>query len=153
MKTYQMYIDGAWTDAAGKETFESKNPYTGALRVAAFDFFTGGSSAAVCTWDGDVWIVKNIEFDVQSYNNNHYSPQHPLVIYQTRRALPKGFADLFTILCRNNDIECRSLKGYTKGFDEQKEKKKKEASTTAKYGKNLKKHFKNGSIVKSLKNI
>ena len=30
MKTYQMYIDGAWTDAAGKETFESKNPYTGA---------------------------------------------------------------------------------------------------------------------------
>ena len=71
-----------------------------------------------------VWIVKNIEFDVQSYNNNHYSPQHPLVIYQTRRALPKGFADLFTILCQNNDIECRSLKGYTKGFDEQKEKKK-----------------------------
>ena len=30
MKTYQMYIDGAWTDAAGKQTFESKNPYTGA---------------------------------------------------------------------------------------------------------------------------
>ncbi len=30
MKTYQMYIDGAWTDAASKETFESKNPYTGA---------------------------------------------------------------------------------------------------------------------------
>ena len=30
MKTYQMYIDGAWTDAANKETFESKNPYTGA---------------------------------------------------------------------------------------------------------------------------
>ena len=29
MKTYQMYIDGAWTDAANKETFESKNPYTG----------------------------------------------------------------------------------------------------------------------------
>ena len=38
-----------------------KNPYTGALRVAAFDFFAGGSSAAVCTWDGDVWIVKNID--------------------------------------------------------------------------------------------
>jgi hypothetical protein len=31
------------------------------LRVAAFDFFAGGSSAAVCTWDGDVWIVKNID--------------------------------------------------------------------------------------------
>ncbi|MGB1874613.1 MAG: PA14 domain-containing protein [Akkermansiaceae bacterium] len=39
----------------------NKNPYTGALRVAAFDFFADGSSAAVCTWDGDVWIVKNID--------------------------------------------------------------------------------------------
>lgn len=29
MKTYQMYIDGAWSDAAGGETFESNNPYTG----------------------------------------------------------------------------------------------------------------------------
>ena len=29
MKTYQMYIDGAWVDAAGGETFESLNPYTG----------------------------------------------------------------------------------------------------------------------------
>ena len=29
MKTYQMYIDGAWTDAAQKNTFESKNPYLG----------------------------------------------------------------------------------------------------------------------------
>lgn len=30
MKTYQMYIDGAWSDAAAGEVFESKNPYTGA---------------------------------------------------------------------------------------------------------------------------
>ena len=45
-------------------------------------------------------------------------------------------------------------KSYQEWFDEkEKKKKEKESSATAKYGKNLKKHFKNGSIVKSLKNI
>ena len=29
MKTYQMYLDGTWVDAADGEVFESLNPYTG----------------------------------------------------------------------------------------------------------------------------
>lgn len=69
------------------------------------------------------WIETNIEFDTHSYQTGHFPPQHPLVVYQSKRALSKGMADLFTILCQNNDIECRSLKGYTKGFDASKEKK------------------------------
>lgn len=69
------------------------------------------------------WICLNIEFDNRSYQSNHYPPQHPLVVFQNRRALPKGFADLFTIFCQNNDIECRSLKGFTRGFNPLKEKK------------------------------
>jgi len=36
MKTYQMYIDGAWSNAASKETFESKNPYTGCSTKCSF---------------------------------------------------------------------------------------------------------------------
>ena len=31
MKTYQMYLDGAWVDAADGEIFESLNPYTGTV--------------------------------------------------------------------------------------------------------------------------
>ena len=69
------------------------------------------------------WIVNNIEFDIHCYETNHFPPQHPLVVYQSKRALSKGFADMFTIFCQNNDIESRSLKGYTKGFDVAKEKK------------------------------
>ena len=30
------------------------------MRIGAFDFFADGKSAAVCTWDGDVWIVTGI---------------------------------------------------------------------------------------------
>jgi len=70
-----------------------------------------------------VWIEHNIEFDLHSYLTNHIPPQHSLVVYQSKRALSKGFADLFTLFCQNNDIECRTLKGYTKGFDSTKERK------------------------------
>jgi transglutaminase/protease-like cytokinesis protein 3 len=70
-----------------------------------------------------VWITQNIEFDMHSYLTNHFPPQHPLVVYQSKKALSKGFADMLSIFCQNNDIECRSLKGYTRGFDIEKEKK------------------------------
>ncbi len=43
-----------------------KNPYTGPLRVGAFDFFADGTTAAVCTWDGDVWIVENVDETLQN---------------------------------------------------------------------------------------
>jgi transglutaminase/protease-like cytokinesis protein 3 len=68
-----------------------------------------------------VWIERNIEFDLHSYQTNHIPPQNAMVVYMGRRALSKGYADLFTLFCQNNEIECRTLKGYTKGFDIEKE--------------------------------
>jgi hypothetical protein len=38
-----------------------KNPYDAWLRFAGFDFFPDGHSAAISTWNGDVWIVKGID--------------------------------------------------------------------------------------------
>ena len=37
------------------------NQYEPRMRIGAFDFFADGKSAAVCTWDGDVWIVSGID--------------------------------------------------------------------------------------------
>ena len=37
------------------------NPHEPKMRIGAFDFFKDGKTAAVCTWDGDVWIVSNID--------------------------------------------------------------------------------------------
>jgi hypothetical protein len=42
-------------------TLPFKNPYDAWMRVSGFDFFPDGQSAAVCTWNGDVWIVKGID--------------------------------------------------------------------------------------------
>ncbi len=44
-----------------KLTLPEKNPWNANLRVGGMDFFADGTRAAVCTWDGDVWIVSGID--------------------------------------------------------------------------------------------
>ena len=41
------------------------NQYDRGMRIGAFDFFADGKSAAVSTWDGDVWIVSGIDDQLQ----------------------------------------------------------------------------------------
>ena len=36
------------------------SPYHNKVRTTDFDFFSDGDRAAVCTWDGDVWIVSGL---------------------------------------------------------------------------------------------
>lgn len=38
----------------------ASNPWKARLRFSGFDFFPDGKSAAVCTWDGDVYLVRNL---------------------------------------------------------------------------------------------
>ncbi|MFO0875895.1 MAG: DPP IV N-terminal domain-containing protein [Gemmataceae bacterium] len=37
-----------------------RNPWNAQLRLTGFDFFPDGKRMAVCTWDGDVWVVSGI---------------------------------------------------------------------------------------------
>lgn len=39
----------------------AENPWQSWMRTSGFDYFKGGKSAAVCTWNGDVWIVDGID--------------------------------------------------------------------------------------------
>jgi putative heme-binding domain-containing protein len=45
------------------DTFELpvKNPWSAQLRLTGFDFYPDGKRAAVCSWDGDVWIVSGLD--------------------------------------------------------------------------------------------
>ena len=36
------------------------NPWFAQMRLTGFDFFDGGDRAAVCSWDGDVWLVSGL---------------------------------------------------------------------------------------------
>lgn len=37
-----------------------ENPWLCSLRVGGFDFFPDGDRAALCTWNGDVWVVSGL---------------------------------------------------------------------------------------------
>jgi putative heme-binding domain-containing protein len=37
------------------------NPWLCQLRLSGFDFLADGRRAAVCTWDGDVWLVEDVD--------------------------------------------------------------------------------------------
>lgn len=39
------------------------NPWSAQTRLTGFDFFNDGDRAAVCAWDGDVWIVRGLSSD------------------------------------------------------------------------------------------
>lgn len=36
------------------------NPYDSHMRIGGFDFFADGDRAALCTWNGDVWVVSGL---------------------------------------------------------------------------------------------
>lgn len=37
-----------------------QNPWNSRLRITGFDFYPDGDRAAVCAWDGDVWLVSGL---------------------------------------------------------------------------------------------
>ncbi len=52
---------GDGTFAVDTLTAPQDNPWMCRVRPAGFDFLPGGDRAAVCTWDGDVWIVGGVD--------------------------------------------------------------------------------------------
>lgn len=42
-------------------TLPDVNPWGAWMRTTGFDFYPGGKSAAVCTWNGDVWRVDGLD--------------------------------------------------------------------------------------------
>ncbi|MCG8652955.1 MAG: LamG domain-containing protein, partial [Pirellulales bacterium] len=42
-------------------TRPATNPWLARVRLTGFDFFPDGDSAAVCSWDGDVWKVSGVD--------------------------------------------------------------------------------------------
>lgn len=43
---------------------DSMNPWHTWMRFGGFDFFKDGQRAAICTWNGDVWIVSGVDGDL-----------------------------------------------------------------------------------------
>lgn len=53
--------DSAGGFSSDELTLPDKNPWNSWMRPGGFDFFTDGKRAAVCTWNGDVWLVDGVD--------------------------------------------------------------------------------------------
>jgi hypothetical protein len=49
-------------------TLPNENPWHSWMRPTGFDFFADGTRAAVCTWNGDVWVVSGIGSNPEKLN-------------------------------------------------------------------------------------
>jgi len=58
--------DGKSAYVLDRLTVPYQNPYGMKMRIGGFDFFSDPSKAAVCTWDGDVWVVSGIDEKLES---------------------------------------------------------------------------------------
>lgn len=54
-------------------TVPEDNPFKSWMRFGGFDFFPDGHSAAVCTWSGDVWVVRGIDDSLQHLTWQRYA--------------------------------------------------------------------------------
>ncbi len=50
-----------------------KNPWGRRVRFAGIDFFKDSTKAALCTWDGDVWIVSGIDASLANLTWKRYA--------------------------------------------------------------------------------
>jgi putative heme-binding domain-containing protein len=60
-------VVGADTQAFAVDvlTHPVNNPWNCQLRLTGFDFYADGKRAAVCSWDGDVWLVGGLDHPAQ----------------------------------------------------------------------------------------
>ena len=61
LKTQAVVGGDAQAFAIDVLTHPANNPWNCQMRLTGFDFHADGRRAAVCTWDGDVWLVEGID--------------------------------------------------------------------------------------------
>ena len=64
------------------------------------------------------WITNNISFDLKAIKSNDNRKADPVLVIQTRKATPLGYATLFQEMCSMANIRCLTVDGYVKNYAE-----------------------------------
>ncbi|MCA8969737.1 MAG: hypothetical protein KDC95_08135 [Planctomycetes bacterium] len=83
-------------------TVPESNPWKSRLRFGAFDFFEGGKKAALCTWNGDVWIVDGIDDKLENLRWSRFAT---------------GLFETLGLLIENDEILVHGRDGITRLHD------------------------------------
>ncbi len=62
------------------------------------------------------WISDNISYDIEGFMTNSNCVQDGYTVLETKKSVCQGYAELFQLLCVQEDIECEIISGYAKGY-------------------------------------
>ena len=94
------------------------NPWLAQMRLTGFDFFSDSDKAAVCSWDGDVWLVSGLSSGKLEWQRIATGLFQPLGLKIVKEAIYVTCRDQITVLrdlngdgetdfyeCFNNDAQ------------------------------------------------
>ena len=62
------------------------------------------------------WITHNIEFDIESYFRKIDGDQSAEVVFQSRKGVSAGYANLYKYLCDKLELLCETVIGHSKNY-------------------------------------
>lgn len=62
------------------------------------------------------WIAHNISFDLKAMKTNDNRKVDPVLVIQSRKATPLGYANLVQEMCSMANIRCLTVDGYAKSY-------------------------------------
>ncbi|XP_062977701.1 kyphoscoliosis peptidase-like [Elgaria multicarinata webbii] len=63
-----------------------------------------------------IWTCYHIAYDVEGYHNLANSSCEPADVFQSRKSVCGGYANLFEQMCSLAGIQCKCLSGFSKGY-------------------------------------
>ncbi|HEY1065105.1 MAG TPA: heme-binding protein, partial [Pirellulales bacterium] len=96
----------------------TNNPWLAQLRLTGFDFFPDGDRLAICSWDGDLWLVSGLSGKAEASKEAANAPSKPIQLKWRRIAnglfQPLGLKivnDQIYVTCRDQLALLRDLNG------------------------------------------
>ncbi|XP_075056941.1 kyphoscoliosis peptidase-like [Mixophyes fleayi] len=121
------YIDYPW-DGSNKKSltidlkafeklddFASKHDTKGTLEQLVKELIHDANTDLKKTRVIWIWICYHIEYDIQAYKNPALISTDPDVIFRTRKGVCGGYTSLFQHMCSIAGVQCKEVRGYTKG--------------------------------------
>ncbi len=65
------------------------------------------------------WVANNIAFDLKAMKSNDIRRVDPVIVVQTRKTTPLGYANLIQEMCSMANIRCLTVDGYVKNYAEE----------------------------------
>ncbi|CAF2994685.1 unnamed protein product [Rotaria sp. Silwood2] len=98
-------------------TIESSQPESLQQLTDIIKAFSFGKSIVDIHWIIFYWIVGNIQYDIVPFIHGKCSDQSPEKVFQKRKAISVGYANLYKYLCDQLQMLCQIISGYAKGHE------------------------------------